>query len=331
MKRRWLLWLLLIALVWFVVSRFVQVEQFVATLRQGEWPWVVAAALLQFGHYVLYALLFQLAFAIVAVESDLVELLPVTFASLFVGVLAITGGAPLYVDDAARRGQSAARAAAGALLVLVLDFGTYALLLIAGLTYLSGQRALRPFELLGTAILLVTIAAMAAGLMLGRWWPGALRTLLGHLQQGTNALWRRFGRRDPLPGDWAATYTDEFTEAARDIATDPRAALVSLAVAVGLHLVDVVTLYALFLAFHQPARLGVLLAGYGIGILFWMVSITPQGIGVVEGVMALVFASLGVPAATATVISLAFRGVSFWLPLLAGVAFWPRVRSFGGR
>ena len=58
-----------------------------------------------------------------------------------------------------------------------------------------------------------------------------------------------------------------------------------------------------------------------------ILSPVPQGIGVVEGVMALVFASLGVPAGSATVIALAFRGLTFWLPMAAGFLLLRQLRS----
>lgn len=96
------------------------------------------------------------------------------------------------------------------------------------------------------------------------------------------------------------------------------------------HLVDLTSLYALFLAFHEPVGIGVLVAGYAIGVLFWIVSITPQGIGVVEGMMALVYTSLGVPAAQGAVIVLAFRGLTFWLPLLIGFFALRQVKTFAG-
>ncbi|MCC7352838.1 MAG: bifunctional lysylphosphatidylglycerol flippase/synthetase MprF [Anaerolineae bacterium] len=45
--------------------------------------------------------------------------------------------------------------------------------------------------------------------------------------------------------------------------------------------------------------------------------------------MALAFTSLGVPAARATTITLAFRGLTFWLPLAIGFFLLRRVKSFG--
>ena len=81
MKARWLFWLLVIAFVWVVVSRFTQFEKLAETLRQGRWQWVLVAGLLQVIYYILYALLYQSAFDVVSVRSSLRELFPLTFAS----------------------------------------------------------------------------------------------------------------------------------------------------------------------------------------------------------------------------------------------------------
>jgi uncharacterized protein (TIRG00374 family) len=67
-----------------------------------------------------------------------------------------------------------------------------------------------------------------------------------------------------------------------------------------------------------PAEVGTLVAGFSIGFLFTIVSPTPSGIGVVEGAMTLGLASLGVPLAEATVVTLAYRGLTFWLPFIYG-------------
>jgi len=94
------------------------------------------------------------------------------------------------------------------------------------------------------------------------------------------------------------------------------------------HLLDITTLYILFRAFNQPISLGILVAGYAVGILFWIVSVTPQGIGVVEGLMVLVFTSLGVSGVVASTVVLAFRGLTFWIPMLLGFFAVQRMQLF---
>jgi uncharacterized protein (TIRG00374 family) len=81
-------------------------------------------------------------------------------------------------------------------------------------------------------------------------------------------------------------------------------------------------LFLVFLAFGQPFSVGTLVAGFSIGYLFLIVSPTPSGIGFVEGAMTLVLNSLGIPLAAAAIVTLAYRGITFWFPLLYGmVAF----------
>ncbi len=82
---------------------------------------------------------YQAAFWTVEVRGHLFELLPVTFAALFVNVVAPSGnvsGMALWADDAARRGESPARTMAGALLQLIVDFVAFTLVLTIGMVYL---------------------------------------------------------------------------------------------------------------------------------------------------------------------------------------------------
>ena len=130
MKRRWFFWLLIIAFLWVVISRFTEIEKLIQTLAQGQWQWVLVAALLQVVYYIVFSALYQASFHTVEVESRVRDLLPVTLGSIFVHVVAPSGGASgiaLFVDDAVRRGQSAARATAGILLVQIAEYVTFTL------------------------------------------------------------------------------------------------------------------------------------------------------------------------------------------------------------
>ena len=58
--------------------------------------------------------------------------------------------------------------------------------------------------------------------------------------------------------------------------------------------------------------------GFAITYMFLVVSPTPSGIGIVDGIMPLALSSLRVPWGQAVIITLAFRGITFWLPLGLG-------------
>jgi len=74
-----------------------------------------------------------------------------------------------------------------------------------------------------------------------------------------------------------------------------------------------------FLAFKTPFSPGTIVAGWSISYLFTIVSPTPAGIGLVEGLLPLTLTTLNVPLGAATVITLVYRGVTFWLPLCIGM------------
>ena len=334
MRRRWLLWVLVIAFIWIVFSRFSELKALTTTLAQGKWQWVALALLLQIGYYILYTALYQAAFSAVEVRSRVWQLLPVVLGSLFINVVAPTGGTAgnaLFLDDAARRGESPTRTAAGVLLALAADFVMFAVVLLGGLLFLLVKHDLQPYEIIGAVGLFVLITALGGVLLLGLWRPMLLRTLFGWLQRAVNSLATCLKRSSFLAEDWAESTTAEFTGASTAIAAHPGRLLRTLGIGLLGQLSDVASLYALCLAFYGPVSLGVVVAAYSIGVLFWIVAITPGGIGVVEGVMPLVFISLDVPGAAASVITLAFRGLSFWLPVFLGFLLLRRIKMFGGR
>jgi phosphatidylglycerol lysyltransferase len=332
MNRRALLWLLLIGFIWVVITRLTEIQELAKTLAQGLWGWVLVAALLQVLYYVVMTASYQAAFWTVEVRGRLFELLPVTFAALFVNVVAPSGnvsGMALWADDAARRGESPARTMAGTLLQLIIDFVAFTLVLTIGMVYLFLEHDLKVYQIVGAIILFLLTLALSSVLALGLWQPELLRRLLLWLKTVANKLAKRLKRADFFDDEWVERNAAEYTDASAAIARYPGRLARTLGITIVAHVVDLASLYVLFLAFQHPIQIWALVAGYAMGILFWIVSPTPQGIGVVEGVMTLVFTSLGVPAAVATTVTLAFRGLTFWLPLLIGFIILRWVRTFG--
>lgn len=331
MKRRILLWVLIIAFGWVFMARFNEIEKLAQTLRGGRWQWVALAAILQIGYYAVTALLYQVSFTAVGVTSRWRNLLPLTFAAVFVNSTAPSGGAAgvaLYVDEAARRGQSGAKATVGTLLVLVADFGAFLLLLTTAFISLFTRHDLLPYEIITGAIMYLYVGGIAALLGLGLWRPMGLLRLLQKVQSGVNRVGGWFRNPTLMRDDWAEHNADEFAASARAMTAQPRQMLLVLAVALLVHTLDIASLFALFRAFNVIAPVGVVIAGYSMTLLFWIVSPTPNGIGVVEGLMPLVYTSLGLPVAEATVITLAFRGLTFWIPFLLGFALLRRLPVF---
>ncbi|MFN2196341.1 MAG: flippase-like domain-containing protein [Anaerolineales bacterium] len=330
MKKRWLILALTVLFLWLVVSRFAQLEQLKTTLAKAQWTWMLVAVLCQVVYYVAFAATYQAAFSTVNIQSRTRELIPVTLGSLFVNMVVPAGGAGgamLFAEDLSRRGRPAAGVAAGVLLQLIADFSAFTLLLIPGMLYLFSVHNLKAYEIVAALLLLLMTTGLTGILLLGIWKPQWLNRLFSWSQRTASWLFGRLHRSLTLAEDWAQKNAQDFNLAAAAAGSHPLRLLRTVGTALLAHLLNLLTLYILFLAFQQPTSLGVLIAGYAVGILFWIVSITPQGIGVVEGMMALTFTSLGVPGAAAATIALAFRGLTFWLPMLMGFVAVQRLHT----
>jgi phosphatidylglycerol lysyltransferase len=332
MNKRWMLLALTVLFLWVVVSRFTELEQLRHTLQQGQWAWILAALLSQAIYFIVFTASYQAAFATLDIPTRTRDLIPVTLGALFVNMVVpagIAGGTALFAQDLARRGKPTTRTATGILLQLIADFSSFTFILVPGLIYLFFEHDLKVYEIAAAIILLLLTVGLSIILMLGIWKPDWLHRIIDLTQLTANRLSNRLRHSSILAENWAQKNAEEFNHAAIAVTGHPARLMGTVGISFLAHLFDIATLYILFRAFNQPVGLGTLIAGYAMGILFWIVSITPQGIGVVEGVMALTFTSLGIPGAVATTVVLAFRGLTFWIPMLVGFFAIQRMQIFG--
>ncbi len=213
------------------------------------------------------------------------------------------------------------------MLVQVADYGSFTPLLGLALLYLFSKHDLKPYEIIATIILLLVLAGLTVCLLMGLWRTMELRHFLDWLQRTVNTMMTWLKRPPLFADEWAQKNANDFIEAARAVIAHPQKVSRAVIIALACHVVNLSSLYALFLGFHQPVGFETLLAGYAMGFLFAGVAVIPQGIGVVEGGMVLVYTSLGISVEKAAVIALTFRGFSFWIPLVIGFLFFRQMKA----
>jgi putative heme transporter len=89
-------------------------------------------------------------------------------------------------------------------------------------------------------------------------------------------------------------------------------------------LLDVAALWVVFVGLGFRMEVGVLLVGFGVANLVTALPHTPGGVGLVEAGMTATYVALGAPVHVALAAVLAYRLISFWLPVLAGVPQYVR-------
>lgn len=141
--------------------------------------------------------------------------------------------------------------------------------------------------------------------------------LLRFVARTVRAVLVRLGRAAPLaPGeDPAAPVLRQRDEVRAALGKDWRQAV---AAAVGNRLLDYASLLVALTAVGATPRASLVLLAYVAATVLGMIPITPGGLGFVEAGLAAMLRLAGVPGPESVLATLAYRLVSYWLPLPAG-------------
>jgi len=212
-----------------------------------------------------------------------------------------------------RAGVPAAAAASGMTASSLLLFGTLLALPLLATPAIIGGVAVDPHlakAALAGAVLFVLMVAVGAACLL---WDRPLE-LLGRAAQAIRNRARR--NREPLAG-LSERLLHERNVILRVLGRQWWEALL---LAAGRWLLDYLTLIAALYAVGASPRASLVLLAFCAAQLLGTLPLTPGGLGFVEAGLTGTLALAGVGGGAAVVATLAYRLVSFWLPIPAGAA-----------
>lgn len=320
--RKFFFALLLMLGVFFVLGRISEVENMARTLQRGNWSYLLLAAILIFIWVIVNGALYQRIFHVLGIDRSLVEMSMIGAAANFANIVAPAAGASglaVLVGDARRRGHSTPRAALAAALFIEFDYLGFLGILATGLVVLLRRNELTVVELSASAIFLGVILALGFLIYLGTRSAGRLQQALVFLARLANRIVRPFNREGVASEERAREFAHEAAEGLRLLRIRPRQVAYALILALCGKILQILVLVLVFLAFQVPIAIGTIIAGYSVAQLFIIISPTPAGIGVVEGILALSLMSMHIEKGAATVITLAYRALTFWLSLSIGM------------
>lgn len=318
--RPWMFWGGCVAILWLGVLSAGGVKPVWRALFQANLAWLAPAVALQLLYYLVAAIVYQSSLRQAGAGLPLRHVFPLTLASLFENrpmPFFARGIARVFTDQADRPEGSPEGASSGVYLAQVAHFIAFALISVSGLVVLIATRALRAHEAVAAALLFLVTAATTLRLLLGLTRPAS--------EQRNGLLFGRFVPRKSEGERILGGGLDEVQLAAGWLSASGQAFrenrasfLSSLLLSLAAYGFDLAGLAMIFLAFSQPVDIGVMIAGFAMGMLFWQLPLIPQGMGITSGLMALAYFSMGIPAAHAAAIAITFRTLTYWLPMLAG-------------
>lgn len=313
-----------------IVLSFGELEKISETLQKAHMRWIFAALGLEGLWMVNIGLTYQAIYRLLGIEESRIRLILAAAASNFVNIVAPTAGMSgiaVFVNDARRRNHPPGKATLAGALFLVMDQVAFLAILALGWIVLLRRNNLTAAEISASMFLLALAFIFAFLIYLGYRSAEALGNVLARLAHAINRVTRPFIHRDYLSEARAHAFASEIAEGLSSLPehsiqrlSHPLLhALLGKALLIGVLLCS-------FLAFDVPFSAGTIIAGWAIGYLFLIVSPTPNGIGVVEGILPLTLSGLRVPYEAAVVVTLAYRAVTFWALLAVGAWAFRRLQ-----
>lgn len=320
-SKKIIFWIFLIVFIWLAVSHFAQTKEIFQVFLTGRWYWVGAAMLCQIFYYPFYAHFVDYVFNIFGLNFGWRGILPVTIAAKFTDValpVSTFGTVAIFLRNSRKQNKSALNTGIAISFVLMYQVLAFTILAVLGFIFLYIFNKV-PSYMSVTFYMLVALVAIVLFTII---------RLSAHKEAPSRfVLWvikiiaKMAGQRDVKLEQIEAI----FMELGADVRRNRKKILPALYRAISAHLINMLTLTFIFLAFAGHFDPLAILVTYIGALLFTIVSITPQGVGVVETVMITALHSYGLELSVATVITFAFRSLLYWLPVFAGFYYFSKL------
>jgi uncharacterized protein (TIRG00374 family) len=305
----------------FVYLSFGEIETILTTLQKGNVWFVLLAIFIQCIWFLVSGLTYLSLYRALGMDGTVYEFSLMSAAANFINIVAPSagmGGVAVFISNANRNNQSPGKATVISVLYILLDYIAFLVVLALGLFILSRRNNLHPTEIAASFVMFAISAALGFFLYLGSKSAQALGNALAGIARFINRIVWPFIHREYLSEARAHEFAAEMATDLKSLPERWRSLVKPLLYALSNKALMMSVLVASFFSFDVPFTAGTIIGGFSISYLFLVVSPTPSGIGIVEGVMPLALTSLRVPWSQAVIITLAYRGITFWLPLGVG-------------
>ena len=328
--RNLLIGLVIVIVLAVVLLRGDQLVELVETMKQGATLPLIAAICTQLGKYLSQSFAYSHCFKAVNERMKPRSTLPLVFGTFFMNTIAPSlnlAGTTLVVNDARKRGIEAGKATSAALLMQITIDGAFATIMISAFIMLALTVGLSPLWFLVGMLVIVLVSVMILIMVLGRRRPAIVLRALSPIERLVNSVLVRFKKKPLNP--WAGKLVTSFSDAAGLIGQNPRPTLEAYGCSIIASLCELSCFCLVGLAFGVTS-IEPLVCGYVVATLFAMISITPQGVGVVEAMVVVAFTAFGESSAAGMAIGLVYRGIVFWMPFIIGAILINVTKTFRG-
>lgn len=314
-----------VALIVLLIVQFGQIQNFIELLKKAHWWLLILVLPLRYLYYKFNAMYFKHFFAIFNQKSESKKLFKATITMNFVNIVFPSAGISglSYIRKAMEGNVDAPTTTLAQLVWYVLSFVSYILLLLIGfcMLLLSNQVLKVSSRIIMLVVAVILIVGVATIVMVLN--KGLTENIAITLMRPINIIMKKAKRRI-ITKQRIRRFLTQMHDSLEFLRTHRNKLYRPFLFALFMVIVDMASLYMVFIAFGQFVNPGVVIAAYVIALLASLASILTSGIGAYEAGMITTMVGLGIPFDLAFSVTITFRVLSLWLFLPVGMLYYKR-------
>lgn len=317
MKKALLLILGIVA-VCFLIANADYLSSFLDTMMTGALVPIIVSILLMLGRHFVQAASYDAAFEAVGHRTGFWHNVVLIFSLVFINTFCLFSGATgvaFIIDDAHREGCDAGQSTGGAILSQIGYFAAVFVISVIGFVTMWVSGHMNTVFLVGGLLLAGVLVVLSSLFFIGHFKPRILYRVFLLLEKLLNKVLGVVNRS--MKVGWGRTTAHSFIATSNLLAANPKGTAITVAYASFSAILNMACLVAIGYAFGFE-NVEALVAAFAVAAISVILSPTPQGVGVVEAMIAAILTAYGCSVATAAAIALVYRGIMFWIPFCIG-------------
>lgn len=303
-------------------SRRSELASVIVTVQSAHPVWLVGAILLQACVYVMFSLVMRQSLIILNYRLPVSSILPISFTGIALNRFFPSSGTLTEIVGLGHRDIPRGTATVALSLNLLSGFSAFGVLLFTGFGYLVTHGGIGIGNLLALLPVLFIILLLAGFVFR----QARDRERLTRRALAIQEKIGRLARRSFAP-DAILHFLDEAYEGVTLIRTNIKGFIQLVGMQLVTLLLDGAGLMLLFIALDVHPNLLMVILGYALAYTVATVSSLPGGGGSFEAAMTLTYTRLGVASHVALSVTLLYRFMTFWLPLMVVAIAANRLRA----
>lgn len=310
---------------WVIYNNIDDFEILYDTIQTSNLIFLILASIFGILAFVIFKELIVTSYWVISERKSFPRLFSKSIVYHFLNIsnpLGVAGGTAYLINYFIERGLSHIKAVFGMLITHLSTNLAFLIILSITLYNLNESDKLGGYQIFASSLIFTVTALFILLILFFVTAPQFSERIAARIVKAINFLTLSTLRKELIPLRPLYEYRDHARELSKNFWMSFSRFLLSIPLSLLFHIINMIVLYLSFEVFEVSLPLSKLVTLYGVITLFTIVSPTPQGVGIVEGLAHSAAVSVGISGSVSLLAILAYRLAIVWIPALVGLVLF---------